>query len=44
MNIRKVLVTGSRGFVGRHLCGYLEGRGVEVFGEDSYNENTVGHH
>ena len=30
----RVLVTGSDGFVGRHLCGHLEAQGYEVFGCD----------
>lgn len=30
----RVLVTGSSGFVGLHLCTYLESRGYEVFGCD----------
>ncbi|MEM2024428.1 MAG: NAD-dependent epimerase/dehydratase family protein, partial [Candidatus Caldarchaeum sp.] len=30
----KTLVTGSQGFVGRHLVEYLRGRGFEVVGVD----------
>lgn len=30
----RVLVTGSSGFVGRHLCGHLKAQGYEVFGCD----------
>jgi UDP-glucose 4-epimerase len=30
----KVLVTGSRGFVGRHVTSYLAGHGFEVIGTD----------
>ncbi len=30
----RVLVTGSSGFVGLHLCAHLESRGYEVFGCD----------
>lgn len=34
----KVLVTGSKGFVGRNLVVYLRNRGFEVFGLDISNE------
>lgn len=30
MTINKVLVTGSKGFVGTHLCKYLKGNGIQV--------------
>ncbi len=30
----RILVTGSSGFVGKHLCGHLEAQGYEVFGCD----------
>ena len=30
----KALVTGSAGFVGRHLIGHLEDNGYDVFGTD----------
>ncbi len=30
----RVLVTGSSGFVGKHLCAHLEAQGYEVFGCD----------
>ena len=30
MTFNKVLVTGSKGFVGRHLCNYLKEKGLQV--------------
>lgn len=30
MTINKVLVTGSKGFVGTHLCKYLKENGIQV--------------
>ena len=39
----KVLVTGSRGFVGRHVVSYLAGHGFEVIGTDvSAGADVVG--
>lgn len=37
MSMRKILVTGSSGFLGKHLCARLEEMGVEVFALNSTN-------
>ena len=34
----KILVTGSAGFIGFHLCKKLLERGEEVFGIDNIND------
>ena len=31
-NNKKVLIVGVNGFLGKELAGFLEGKGVEVFG------------
>jgi GDP-D-mannose dehydratase len=31
-NNKKVLIVGINGFLGKELAGFLEGKGVEVFG------------
>lgn len=35
---KKILVTGSAGFIGMHLVLELVGKGFEVFGVDSIND------
>lgn len=40
----RVLVTGSGGFVGRHLCAHLEAQGFEVFGCDRVVSDAPGEH
>ena len=34
----KILVTGSSGFIGYHLCGYLLKKNFNVCGIDSHNK------
>ena len=35
--MKRVLVTGSEGFIGKNLCPYLSKRGIEVEGYDTKN-------
>src|SRR5580692_10482366 len=37
MTIKKILVTGSAGFIGFHLCMALHNRGDHVIGYDNFN-------
>jgi nucleoside-diphosphate-sugar epimerase len=39
MNINKVLVTGSEGFVGKHLCNHLSKNGINVVSGDKNEDN-----
>ena len=38
---KKILVTGSKGFIGTHLCKYLEERGYSVVGLDRLDHKDV---
>ena len=39
MNINKVFVTGSEGFVGKHLCRHLSGNRVSIVSGDKNEDN-----
>ena len=39
MNVNKVLVTGSKGFVGKHLCNRLSKNGLSVVSGDKNDDN-----
>lgn len=40
MSVNRVLVTGSKGFVGTHLCTSLLGRDIEIIDKDTFGSNN----
>ena len=37
----KILVTGSEGFIGKHLCNYLTDKGHQVVPADKKNDRQI---
>jgi len=41
MSKLKIIITGSEGFIGKHLCKALKKLGYEIVGIDIKNENFI---